>query len=64
MTDKIITTFETTLTWYDPFDKIPEKDTKILVKMKNGNIHTQEYWEFLEPYLPQIKWWAKFPEFD
>jgi len=76
MTDKIITTFETTLTWYDPFDILPEKFCEILIKVKNGPIFLTNYFP---PYNPEdvvifdgeqtyytrdkIEWWAYLPSF-
>lgn len=46
MTDKTITTFETTLTWFFPTDKIPEDDSKVLIKLKNGNIYLVYFQDF------------------
>ncbi len=35
--DKIITTFETTLIWYEPADNCPKKECYILIKFKEAN---------------------------
>ena len=71
MTDKIITTFETTITWFDPFDILPNKNGEVLVKIKNkpivGTLLYDTDYGFNQPYSynkNEIEWWAFFPSFE
>lgn len=43
MTDKIITTFLTMITWFCPQDKLPMYNKEILIKMKNGDMEIGAY---------------------
>jgi hypothetical protein len=64
MTDKIITTFETKITWYRLRDKIPAEDEKILIKFKNEKLIATVDWGFVhEAHSHRIEWWAYLPRF-
>jgi hypothetical protein len=69
--DKIITTFETTITWVRPRDLLPNKNGAILIKIKGESIISTLFYDieygFKMPYSynkSEIEWWAYFPEFD
>ncbi len=78
MTDKIITTFETTLTWFDPMDKVPNKSVlNVLIYLKKGFLDYVTYFKFDSESIDEwhrdcvpvydtseIMWWCYLPEFD
>ncbi len=77
MTDKIITTFETMITWFNCSDKLPTHLSNVFFRTKNGNFN---YAIFMHKFTENgedtfmcdsgnypsknVEWWAYLPEFD
>ncbi len=74
MNDKVITTFETTITWYDPNDKRPHEDGYYNVLCKSDcGVWIATYDSENNSYqlindssgdIQDIQWWAYLPEFE
>lgn len=77
MSDRVITTFETTIAWFDPYDKLPENFEIVLVKIRNlptkyifsvcySKKGVESYnWVHAPSYFKtkDVEWWAPIPKF-
>ena len=75
--DKIITTFETVITWFDPSDVLPKNDSEILFRTQNGLLHIGIFTGDIIDYedclfrthdwsykIHKVMWWAEIPRFE
>lgn len=73
MTDKIITTFETTITWINPEDSVPAENRPRIIFVEDDETFHLGFYEPLshtfygedEQYkIRELKYWAYLPKFD
>ena len=74
MTNKIITTFDTNITWFDPCDKLPENTYEVLIRTKHHCIFHCIYLSATKEFLNEqtadwfsmndVEYWAYCPEFE